>query len=147
MVKDIQDSRHEEPSFLLHERDMLEAWLEFHRTTLLLKCEGLDDDRRKARPVVSSKLSLHGLVRHMAEVSAIGFAVCCCPSPAHRQSGPTPPSKTASSCLSTTPAGMTTWPLGKLSVRRAAKQPNLANWKTLVYAVGNPARLDGSTRT
>ena len=47
---------------------MLEAWLEFHRTTLLLKCEGLDDATRKARPVATSNLSLHGLVRHMAEV-------------------------------------------------------------------------------
>jgi uncharacterized damage-inducible protein DinB len=47
---------------------MLEGWLEFHRTTLLLKCEGLDDGGRKARPVPTSKLSLHGLVRHMAEV-------------------------------------------------------------------------------
>jgi uncharacterized damage-inducible protein DinB len=47
---------------------MLEAWLDYHRTTLLLKCEGLDDAGRKARPVASSKLSLHGLVRHMAEV-------------------------------------------------------------------------------
>ena len=47
---------------------MLEAWLEYHRTTLLLKCEGLNDTRRKSRPVRTSKLSLHGLVRHMAEV-------------------------------------------------------------------------------
>jgi uncharacterized damage-inducible protein DinB len=47
---------------------MLEAWLEFHRTTLLLKCEGLDDEARQARPIPTSKLSLHGLVRHMAEV-------------------------------------------------------------------------------
>ena len=47
---------------------MLEAWLEFHRTTLLLKCEGLDDAARKRRPVPTSKLSLHGLIRHMAEV-------------------------------------------------------------------------------
>ncbi len=47
---------------------MLESWLEFHRATLLLKCEGLDDAARKRRPVVTSKLSLHGLVRHMAEV-------------------------------------------------------------------------------
>ena len=36
--------------------------------TLLLKCEGLEDAERKARPVATSKLSLHGLVRHMAEV-------------------------------------------------------------------------------
>src|SRR5438874_3064344 len=47
---------------------MLEAWFEFHRTTLLLKCEGLDDLGRRSRPVPTSKLSLHGLVRHMAEV-------------------------------------------------------------------------------
>jgi hypothetical protein len=47
---------------------MLEAWLEFHRATLLLKCEDVDDHVRKARPLATSKLSLHGLVRHMAEV-------------------------------------------------------------------------------
>ncbi|HZQ59462.1 MAG TPA: DinB family protein [Acidimicrobiales bacterium] len=68
MVEDLADPRREEPPYLLPEREMLERWLEFHRTTLLLKCEGLDDRRRKARPVATSKLSLHGLVRHMAEV-------------------------------------------------------------------------------
>jgi hypothetical protein len=57
----------------LSERDMLEAWLEFHRTTLLLKAEGVDDEGRKARPVATSKLSLHGLVRHMAEVERSWF--------------------------------------------------------------------------
>ena len=67
-VGDIEDPRRTEPSYLLGERDMLEGWLEFHRVTLLLKCEGLDDGRRKRRPVESSRLSLHGLVRHMAEV-------------------------------------------------------------------------------
>jgi uncharacterized damage-inducible protein DinB len=64
----LEDSRRHEPSFVLGERDMLEGWLEFHRTTLRLKCEGLDDEARKRRPVATSKLSLHGLVRHMAEV-------------------------------------------------------------------------------
>jgi uncharacterized damage-inducible protein DinB len=68
MVEEIDDPRRPEPSFLLGERDMLEAWLEYHRTTLLLKCEGLSDAQRKSRPVSTSKLSLHGLVRHMAEV-------------------------------------------------------------------------------
>jgi len=68
MVADLVDPRRSEPPYVAPERSMLEAWLEFHRTTLLLKCEGLDDARRKARPVASSKLSLHGLVRHMAEV-------------------------------------------------------------------------------
>ena len=73
MVEDIEDPRRSEPPFVLSERDMLEAWLEFHRTTLLLKCEGLDDARRKDRPVPTSKMSLHGLVRHMAEVERNWF--------------------------------------------------------------------------
>src|SRR5665213_3656004 len=67
MVGDLVDPRRLEPSYLLPERQMLEGWLEFHRTALLLKCEGLGDDERKRRPVVTSKLSLHGLLRHMAE--------------------------------------------------------------------------------
>ena len=73
MVEDLADPRRTEPSFLLGERAMLEAWLEFHRTTLLLKCEGIDESGRKARPVPTSKLSLHGLVRHMAEVERNWF--------------------------------------------------------------------------
>ena len=68
MVGELTDPRRTEPAATLGERDMLEGWLEFHRTTLLLKCEGLDDAQRKARPVTTSLLSLHGLVRHMAEV-------------------------------------------------------------------------------
>jgi uncharacterized damage-inducible protein DinB len=73
MVEDLIDPRREEPPFLLGERDMLERWLEFQRTTLMLKCEGLDDAGRKARPVPTSALSLHGLVRHMAEVERNWF--------------------------------------------------------------------------
>ena len=52
---------------------MLERWLEFHRMTLLVKTEGLDDETRKSRPVATSLLSLHGLVRHMAEVERNWF--------------------------------------------------------------------------
>ena len=73
MVDDLEDPRREEPPFLLSEREMLEAWLEFHRTTLLMKCEGIDDAGRKSRPVPTSKLSLHGLLRHMAEVERNWF--------------------------------------------------------------------------
>ena len=62
-----------EPSYVLDERQMLEAWLEFHRVTLLLKCEGLDDAAGTQRPVRTSLLSLHGLVRHMAEVERNWF--------------------------------------------------------------------------
>ena len=73
MVEDLVDPRRQEPDGVLPERQMLEAWLEFHRTTLLLKCEGLDDAAPKARPVATSSLSLHGLVRHMAEVERNWF--------------------------------------------------------------------------
>jgi uncharacterized damage-inducible protein DinB len=73
MVEDLQDARRSEPPYVLSERDMLEQWLDFHRTTLLLKCEGLDDEQRKARPIATSRLSLHGLVRHMAEVERNWF--------------------------------------------------------------------------
>jgi hypothetical protein len=73
MVDDIKDPRRSEPDGVLGERDMLEAWLEFHRTTLLLKCEGVAAGALASRPVPTSLLSLHGLVRHMAEVERHWF--------------------------------------------------------------------------
>ena len=73
MVGEIEDPRRVEPPFVLDEREMLEGWLEFHRSTLLFKCEGLDGVSLKARPIATSKLSLHGLVRHMADVERNWF--------------------------------------------------------------------------
>jgi uncharacterized damage-inducible protein DinB len=74
MVQDLEDPRRAEPPHDgLDERAMLMAWLDFHRATLLLKCENIDDRARKARPVPTSRLSLHGLVRHMAEVERSWF--------------------------------------------------------------------------
>lgn len=74
MVEDLVDPRRREPPYVLDgERAMLDAWLEFHRMTLLMKCEGLDDTSRKARPIPTSLLSLHGLLRHMAEVERSWF--------------------------------------------------------------------------
>jgi uncharacterized damage-inducible protein DinB len=61
------------PTYVLDERELLHGWLEFHRATLLVKCEGLDDSQRKARPIPTSDLSLHGLVRHMAETERNWF--------------------------------------------------------------------------
>lgn len=72
-MDDLSDPRRTEPPYVLGERAMLEAWLEFHRMTLLLKCEGLEDADRKRRPVATSKLSLHGLVRHMGDVERSWF--------------------------------------------------------------------------
>jgi Protein of unknown function (DUF664) len=73
MIEDLFDPPRTEPSFLLGERAMLEGWLEFHRTTLLLKCEGLSEPQRKHQPIPTSRLSLHGLVRHAAEGERIWF--------------------------------------------------------------------------
>ena len=50
------------------EREMLEAWLDYHRATLEWKCEGLSVEQLRQRSVPPSNLSLLGLVRHMAEV-------------------------------------------------------------------------------
>ncbi len=74
MVGELIDARRIEPAFVLPERAALEGWLEYHRATLLLKCEGLTYAERKARPIASSQLSLHGLIRHMAEVERNWFA-------------------------------------------------------------------------
>jgi uncharacterized damage-inducible protein DinB len=68
MADGLTDPRRVLPAFDLAERAMLEGWLEFHRVTLLLKCEDLSDEQRKARSVRTSVMSLHGIVRHMAEV-------------------------------------------------------------------------------
>ncbi|AUA15772.1 DUF664 domain-containing protein [Streptomyces sp. SID8382] len=50
------------------ERTSLEGWLDFHRATLALKCEGLDDRQLREASAPPSELTLLGLVRHMAEV-------------------------------------------------------------------------------
>jgi len=73
LVNDLEDPRRTEPAYVADERTMLEAWLEFHRMTLLLKCEGVDRAGLIARPVATSLLSLHGLVRHMADVERNWF--------------------------------------------------------------------------
>jgi uncharacterized damage-inducible protein DinB len=52
---------------------MLDAWLDFHRATLLAKCEGLGAEELTARAVPPSVLSLLGLVRHMTEVERNWF--------------------------------------------------------------------------
>jgi len=62
-----------EPGLVLRERQALEASLDFHRDTLLLKCAGLTAAQLKERPVPPSRLSLLGLVRHMIEVERWWF--------------------------------------------------------------------------
>jgi uncharacterized damage-inducible protein DinB len=61
------------PPFVADERAMLDAWLDYHRATLLIKCEGLDAAQLRERSVPPSSLSLLGLVRHMTEVERAWF--------------------------------------------------------------------------
>jgi uncharacterized damage-inducible protein DinB len=56
-----------EPPLRAGEREMLTGWLDYHRATLLWKCEGLTDAQLRERAVPPSGLCLLGLVRHLAE--------------------------------------------------------------------------------
>jgi uncharacterized damage-inducible protein DinB len=55
------------------ERPMLEAWLDFHRATLALKCADLTDEQLRTAAAAPSPMTLLGLVQHMAEVERNWF--------------------------------------------------------------------------
>ncbi|MFG3024596.1 DinB family protein [Streptomyces sp. NPDC048254] len=55
------------------ERDTLRAFLDYHRATLAMKCEGLTDEELRRQSMPPSTLSLLGLVRHLAEVERTWF--------------------------------------------------------------------------
>ncbi len=56
-----------------NEKRMLEGWLDFHRSTLERKCQGLQPDQMKEASVPPSNLTLLGLVRHLADVERHWF--------------------------------------------------------------------------
>jgi uncharacterized damage-inducible protein DinB len=62
-----------DPPYLDGERAAVEAWLDFHRATLLQKCAGLSAEQLGERSVPPSSLSLRGLVRHLTEVERSWF--------------------------------------------------------------------------
>jgi uncharacterized damage-inducible protein DinB len=64
-----------EPPTVAGERESLETWLGYHRSTLLCKCQGLTGEQLARRAVAPSSLSLLGLVRHMTEVERRWFRV------------------------------------------------------------------------
>jgi hypothetical protein len=57
-----------EPPFTGDERTMLPLWMDYQRSTLLLKCQLLDGEALARRGVPPSPLSLLGIVRHMTLV-------------------------------------------------------------------------------
>ena len=62
-----------DPPRVSGERETLRIFLDFHRATLAMKCDGLSDDQLRAQSSPPSTLSLLGLVRHMAEVERTWF--------------------------------------------------------------------------
>jgi hypothetical protein len=55
------------------ERTLASAWLDLQRQTLLWKCGGLTAAQLKQRAIEPSRLSLLGLIRHMAELERDWF--------------------------------------------------------------------------
>jgi uncharacterized damage-inducible protein DinB len=55
------------------ERETLRTFLDYHRATLAMKCDGLSDDDLRRPSMPPSTLTLLGLVRHMAEVERTWF--------------------------------------------------------------------------
>lgn len=55
------------------EKEMLEAYLDYHRDTLLMKVGGVSDEDLRGRPVNSSTITLLGLVKHLAYVERWWF--------------------------------------------------------------------------
>jgi|SRR5579859_1923165 uncharacterized damage-inducible protein DinB len=62
-----------DPPLIAPEREMLRAFLDYHRGTLAIKCEGLSDEELRRQSMPPSALSLLGLLRHMAEVERTWF--------------------------------------------------------------------------
>ena len=65
-----------DPPLVADEKTMLDSWLDYHRDTLMMKCDGLRGDDLKRRACPPSSLSLLGLVRHLAEVERSWFRNC-----------------------------------------------------------------------
>jgi uncharacterized damage-inducible protein DinB len=61
------------PPLNADERTTLESWLDFHRATLAMKCDGLDDEQAAEPSVPPSGFTLTGLVQHLAEVERNWF--------------------------------------------------------------------------
>lgn len=50
------------------EKELLVAFLDYYRATLLRKADGITDEQARTAPTPPSELTLMGLVRHMAAV-------------------------------------------------------------------------------
>jgi hypothetical protein len=72
MTQTPEDDRFE-PPYEGDELAIVAGFLDFHRDTLLWKCAGLTPEQLRLRPLSFANLSLHGLVRHLADVERFWF--------------------------------------------------------------------------
>jgi hypothetical protein len=64
-----------DPPYVGEEREILVAYLDFHRSTFEAKCAGVPPERLSERTVPPSALTLHGLVRHLAGIERWWFRI------------------------------------------------------------------------
>lgn len=65
-----------DPDLIAAERQALDQRLDFQRSVLLSKCSGLTGEQLKRRAVPPSRLTLLGLVRHIADAERGWFRQC-----------------------------------------------------------------------
>lgn len=73
MWVDPEDDPRETGTAATGEKAVVLDYLDYYRTTLELKCSGLDAEQMARRSVPPSTLSLLGLVRHLAKVEHSWF--------------------------------------------------------------------------
>jgi len=112
-----------EPPLAGPERAMLEGWLDYHRATVLLTCDGLTGEQRRRRPVATSLMSLHGMVRHLAEVERNWFQRVLGQEPGLPGIFVSEEAVNGDWGRSTALTGQATWPLGRRNARRAGGRP------------------------
>lgn len=64
----LTDPSRPDPPLIADEHAMLSAYLDFQRESLVLKCAGIPGREHSEALVPPSRLTLHGLVRHLAGV-------------------------------------------------------------------------------
>jgi hypothetical protein len=72
----VHDVERRERQFTGAEGEVLWSMLDFHRSTLLWKCEGLDEEQLRRRSVTPSALSLLDLLSHLTGAERYWFQSC-----------------------------------------------------------------------
>lgn len=64
----MDDCQRTDPPVAGSDHEMLDAFLDWQRATLLCKLDGLSDEDLRRAPIASTSLTLLGIVKHLADV-------------------------------------------------------------------------------